>query len=298
MKPVTMMLAATAAMVLAACQTTTQIQEPQGLSADSMVALDAALAAQPDEAKARYGARNPGETLAFFGIEPGMTVVEALPGGGWYSKILIPYLGPEGQLIGAHYPDNIWPVLFGENADPERIAGRIESADGWAAGAREWFGEDGADIQQYKMTDGQVAENAGTVDAVLFIRALHNLSRAEETLGTMSGAIAEAYDLLKPGGVVGVVQHRGPEGNSDDWAVGGAGYLKQGLVIAAFEAAGFELDATSEINANPLDRPGEEDIVWRLPPSTATTQEGTPERAAVEAIGESDRMTLRFRKPA
>lgn len=298
MKPMYIMLAAGAAIALAACQTATQVQEPQGLSAESMAALDAALAAQPDEAKARYGARNPGETLAFFEIEPGMTVVEALPGGGWYSKILIPYLGPEGQLIGAHYPDAIWPVLFGADADPERIAGFISRADGWAAGAREWYGEDGADIQQYKMTDGQVAENAGTVDAVLFIRALHNLSRAESEMGTLSGAISEAYDLLKPGGVVGVVQHRGPEGNSDEWARGNAGYLKQSAVIAAFEAAGFELDATSEINANPLDMPGEDDIVWRLPPSTATTEEGTPERAAVDAIGESDRMTLRFRKPA
>lgn len=298
MKTISMLLAATAAIALAGCQSIVPAEEPAGLSAEATTALDAALAAQEDEAKARYNARNPGETIAFFEIEPGMTVVEALPGGGWYSKILIPYLGPEGQLIGAHYPDEIWPVLFGENADPDRIAGFIERSNGWAAGAREWFGDAGADIQQYKMTDGQVSENAGTVDAVVFIRALHNLNRAEGELSTMSGAISEAYDLLKPGGIVGVVQHRGPEGNSDEWADGNAGYLKQSAVVAAFEAVGFELDATSEINANPLDVPGEDDFVWRLPPSRATTEVNTPERAAVDAIGESDRMTLRFRKPA
>jgi len=298
MKSISLALASVAAIALAGCETMAVGDDPAGISAEATASLSTVLEAQPDEAKARYGARNPVQTLAFFEIEPGMTVVEALPGGGWYSKILIPYLGPEGQLIGAHYPDAIWPVLFGENADPERIAGFIARSDGWAAGAREWYGDEGADIQQYKMTDGQVSENAGTVDAVLFIRAMHNLSRAESEMGVMSGAIAEAYDLLKPGGVVGVVQHRGPEGNSDEWAVGNAGYLKQSAVIAAFEAAGFELDATSEINANPLDVPSEQDVVWRLPPSRATTEEGTPERAAIDAIGESDRMTLRFRKPA
>lgn len=260
--------------------------------------LTAILAAQPDATKARYGARRPAETLEFFGIEPGMTVVEALPGGGWYSKILIPYLGPDGQLIGAHYPDEIWPVLFGENADQERIDGFIERTNGWATGAREWYGDDGADIQQYKMTDGQAAENPGSADAVLFIRAMHNLHRAEAELGLFTNTIEETYDLVKPGGVVGVVQHRAPEGNSDEWADGNAGYLKQSRVIEAFEAAGFVLEASSELNANAADTPSEDDVVWRLPPRTAGTEEGTPERAAVEAIGESDRMTLRFRKPA
>ncbi|MEM1150158.1 MAG: methyltransferase [Pseudomonadota bacterium] len=297
MKSMSMLFSAGAAIVLAACQTVAPKDQPEGLSADAVAALDAALQAQTDEAKARYGARNPSETIAFFEIEPGMTVVEALPGGGWYSKILIPYLGPEGELIAAHYPDALWPALFGENADPERVAGFIARADGWAEGAREWYGDEGASVQQYKMTDGQVAENAGTVDAVLFIRALHNLNRTESEMGVMSGALEEAFMLLKPGGVIGVVQHRGPEGNSDEWAVGNAGYLKQSDVIATFEAAGFELDATSEINANPLDVPSNEDIVWRLKPSLGTTEEGTPERAALEAIGESDRMTLRFRKP-
>jgi len=113
-----------------------------------------------------------------------------------------------------------------------------------------------------------------------------------------TATIEETFNTVKPGGVVGVVQHRGPEGNSDGWANGDAGYLKQSRVVEAFEAAGFVLEASSEINANPADVPSNEDVVWRLPPSTGTTEEGTPERAAMEAIGESDRMTLLFRKPA
>ncbi|MEO0467227.1 MAG: methyltransferase [Pseudomonadota bacterium] len=291
-------LAAASVVALAGCTTAPVESEAPSLSVEQTSALDAVLAAQPEDAQTRYDARNPAETLAFFGIEPGMTVVEVLPGGGWYSKILIPYLGPEGQLIAAHYPDEIWPALFGEDADPERINAVIARADGWAAGAREWYGEDGADIQQYKMTDGQAAENPSSVDAALFVRALHNLHRSEAQLGLFTEAIAETYDLVKPGGVVGVVQHSGPETNSDEWADGNAGYLKQSRLIAAFEAAGFVLEATSDINANPADVPSEDDFVWRLPPSTATSEEGTPERAAFEAIGESNRMTLLFRKPA
>ena len=97
--------------------------------------------------------------------------------------------------------------------------------------------------------------------------------------------------------MVGIVQHRAPETNSAGWADGNAGYLREEDVIAAFGAEGFILDASSEINANPNDRPTEEDVVWRLPPTRGGTEEGTPERAAVDAIGESDRMTLRFLKP-
>ena len=103
---------------------------------------------------------------------------------------------------------------------------------------------------------------------------------------------------MKPGGIVGVVQHSGPESNSDEWATGANGYLKESAVIAAFEEAGFELAATSDINANEADVPSNEAFVWRLPPSLSGTEEGTPERAEMEAIGESNRMTLKFKKPA
>lgn len=257
--------------------------------------LDTVLAAQPDRVRARYDARNPAETLAFFEIEPGMTVVEALPGGGWYTKILMPYLGPEGEVIGAIYPDDIWTRILPANMQSD-LDKYIARQNGWAAGTAEWGIENGAAVSQYKMTDAPEALD-GTVDVVVFIRAMHNLRRVEAELGHFSATIAEAHDLLKPGGVVGVVQHRAGEDTPDEWAGGSAGYLKQSDVIAAFEAAGFELEASSEINANPADQAGPGDIVWRLPPSLATTEDGTPERAAMEAIGESDRMTLKFRKP-
>ncbi|MCF6329369.1 MAG: hypothetical protein L3J02_06180 [Henriciella sp.] len=258
--------------------------------------LQSVLDAQSDEAKARYGARNPAETLAFFGIEPGMTVVEALPGGGWYSKILMSYLGPEGTLVGAQYPGDIWRKLR-PDATEEVIAGRKEAAMNWPETVAEWGISNGPTIKNYHLTKLDESK-AGLADAVLYIRALHNLNRADEDHATFKAAISESYGLLKPGGVAGVVQHRAPEANSDEWAVGSAGYLKQSYIIDAFEAAGFVLEEASEINANALDKPSEDDIVWRLPPARYGTDEDTPERAAIDAIGESDRMTLKFRKPA
>lgn len=257
--------------------------------------LAAVLAAQPEEVQARYGARNPAETLAFFGIEPGMTVAEALPGGGWYSKILLGYLGEEGTLIGAHYPDDLWGRFgFGE----EWTATRVAATANWPTQAAEWAVPGAGTIASTVLT-AMPEEASDQVDAVLFIRALHNLNRfSGEESPFMSDTLAETYRVLKPGGIAGVVQHHGPETNSDEWATGSNGYLKESAVIAAFESAGFELVGSSDINANASDVPGESDFVWRLPPSLSGTEEGTPERAAVEAIGESNRMTLKFRKPA
>ncbi|NBC19817.1 MAG: methyltransferase [Alphaproteobacteria bacterium] len=286
-------------LTLGACETMTGAESPAGgtakLDAADEARLESVLAGQPDEIQARYDARNPAETIAFFGLEPGMTLVEALPGGGWYTKILMPYLGEDGRLIGAHYPDDMWARIL-PNATEERIAGIIERTDKWAETAREWAGEDGPEVGSVKLTTVS-GDMAGQADAVLFIRAMHNLRRVEDDLGYFTKAAQEAHMLLRPGGVVGVVQHRAGEETPDEWANGSAGYLKQSDVIATFEAAGLELEATSEINANPVDTAGPGDIVWRLPPSLGTTEAGTPERAAMEAIGESDRMTLRFRKP-
>ena len=291
--------AAAGLLAIAACESVPGDagQDPgsTAIAAVSQARLADVLEARPEEARARYGARHPAETLAFFGIEPGMTVVEALPGGGWYTKILLPYLGPDGTLVGAHYPDDIWATIM-PDAEPERVEAYIARTNGWQAEALEWTGADGPQVGSLKMTTAP-AEMVGEADVVLFIRAMHNLYRVEDELGYFSAAIEEAHDLLRPGGVVGVVQHRAGEDTPDDWADGNAGYLKQSDVIAAFEAAGFDLQAASEVNANPADRAGPGDIVWRLPPSLATTEEGTPEHAAMEAIGESDRMTLRFVKP-
>lgn len=282
------------ALVMSACATAATSTIP-ALDPSAKEALMAAAVAQSDEAKARYDARNPVETLSFFEVMPGMTVVEALPGGGWYTKILMPYLGDEGKIIGAQYPNDLWSQLPpGQN--PEWVAKRVEGAKNWPNRAKEMADESEIEIGNYFMTE-MSDDMEETVDRVLFIRALHNLGRLEESSGYFTRTVSEAYKMLKPGGIVGVVQHRAPETNPDAWAAGAAGYLKQSYVIKSFENAGFELVGMSDLNANPLDKPTAEEFVWRLAPSFATTEEGTAERAALATIGESDRMTLKFRKP-
>ena len=236
-----------------------------GLSAHAdQERLQAALAAQPEEAQARYPWRNPAETLAFFRIEPGMTVVEVLPGGGWYSSILAAYLGPEGRLVGADYPLDIWPNFpFGT---PEFVAKRRGWADEWLG---KWAGEGKAALQAGVI--GQLPDALdGAADALVFIRALHNLNRFEsEGKGSfLTNALADAYAALKPGGFLGVVQHEAPPDQPLDAATGSRGYMNRDDLVQKLQAAGFELVAASDINANPADQPSATDIVWRLPPAS------------------------------
>jgi predicted methyltransferase len=254
------------------------------------------LAAQGEDHKARHAARNPAETLQFFGIEPGMTVVEALPSGGWYSRVLLPYLGSDGRLIGANYPMSLFEQ-FGF-ATEEFMADLVTWVEDFPSDAAEWCSEDCASVSGF-FFGSRPAELDGTADAVLFVRALHNMARFqnEGVDDFLDQAMADAYAVLKPGGVLGIVQHAAPADADDGWTTGAAGYLKEAFVIAQAETAGFEFEATSDINANPADQPVEGDVVWRLPPAMGTTEEGSEERAAMAAIGESNRMTLKFRKP-
>lgn len=264
-----------------------------GLSAEDRLAE--VLAAQPEAMQARFDQRRPAETLAFFGVEPGMTVVEALPGGGWYSKILLPYLGSEGQLIGANYPIRLFEQF--DFATPEYLESITNWPETFPEEAADWCEGDCASVSGFWL--GQMPdEMVGAADAVLFVRALHNMARFqnEDIEPYLDQALADAYAALKPGGVLGIVQHESDEAMPDAWAAGQAGYLKRSFVIAAVEAAGFEFEEASDINANPNDQPTESDVVWRLPPSLGTTEEGSDERTAMEAIGESNRMTLKFRK--
>ncbi len=253
------------------------------------------LASQPEKAKARYDARHPQQTLEFFGITPGMTVVEALPGGGWYSKILVPYLGNEGHLIGVDYSIKMWPEFGGRLSAPEFIEQKKTWTTEWVEGAQAWRAGSDGKISAFTFGDRDAAMD-GKVDAVLFVRALHNLSRFEGEGAYMTQALADTYALLKPDGLVGVVQHQGPEANDDAWADGSKGYLKKSDVIAKFQAAGFELVKESDVNENPKDVPTTDDIVWRLPPSLATSREDAELKTKMEAIGESNRMTLLFKK--
>jgi predicted methyltransferase len=258
--------------------------------------LAAVLAAQADEAKARYQYRHPQETIEFFGIEPGMTVVEGLPGGGWYTKILLPYLGSDGHLVGANYPLDLWPNF--PFADEEFMAEMSEWLESWPADAEEWRGEDGASIGAFWF-GAMPEEMKGTADAVLFIRMLHNTWRfqSEGKGDYLDMALNDAYDALKPGGVLGIVQHHAPDGVPDEWANGSHGYMKKQFVIDRATASGFELVAESDINANPKDQPSGDDVVWRLPPTYGTSREDEELKAKYTAIGESNRMTLKFRKP-
>ncbi|HEX7034157.1 MAG TPA: hypothetical protein VF210_00195 [Pseudomonadales bacterium] len=256
--------------------------------------LDDVLAAQPEEVQARYPHRHPKETLEFFGIEPGMTVVEVLPGSGWYSRILVTYLGPEGRLIGANYPRDVWPALGMTN--PEQLDAMARWVQEWPAEARQWQGENGARIEAFEL-GALPAGLEGQADAVLVIRALHNLARVESEGGYLGTSVDDLVRVLKPGGILGVVQHEARPDMPDAWASGAAGYLKKQFVIDRLTEAGLELVEESDINQNPKDRPTIEDVVWRLPPSYGTSGDDPQKRAEVDAIGESNRMTLKFRKP-
>ena len=279
--------------VVTACTKQEPAVEAAKPQAEAGAKLDAVLAAQAPEVKARYAHRHPKETLEFFGIVPGMTVVDTLPDQVWYTGILLKYLGPSGKVIGADYAPDMW-AQFGDYAPkPEE---KVDWPAKFVTQAQAWRGEGDAQLAAFQY--GAIPDAlAGTADAVLLIRALHHFTRMEGKGQYLTKALADINKVLKPGGVVGVVQHRAPESSDDAWATGENGYVKQSAVVAAFEAAGFKLEGVSEINANPKDQPTDKDFVWRLPPTLATSQGNAELKAQMEAIGESDRMTLKFRKP-
>ena len=212
--------------------------------------IEEALDRQPEEAKARYEYRNPKETLDFFKIKEGMTVVEALPGGGWYSKILLPVLGAEGKLVGADYAQSMWGNF--QFMTPERIEEKKTWVTTWTEEANGWRAEGDASVNAFKFEE--LSEDLkGTADAVLFIRALHNLNRYEAKGGYFTKALADTHAVLKEGGLVGVVQHQALEDRPDEWADGSNGYLKKSKVIEMFESNGFKLVDQSSVNQNDKD---------------------------------------------
>lgn len=256
--------------------------------------LKAAVNAQPPEVQARYVARHPEQTLSFFGIEPGMNVVEILPGGGWYTKILLPYLGKDGQLVGVDYPQALWPNF--NWMTPERIEAKKTWVNTWTAQAQEWRDDNSAAVSAFQFAEmpSSLKESA---DAVLYIRALHNLARFEPEQDFFNVALKDTFSVLKPGGIVGIVQHQAREDRPDEWSTGENGYLKKSYVISRMQDAGFEFVGESNINENIKDQAHVGDIVWRLPPSYSGSNDDDVKKAGMTAIGESNRMTLKFRKP-
>lgn len=238
----------------------------------------------------RNAFRHPVETLQFFGLEPGMTVVELWPGGGsaWYTEILAPAIGMDGKLIAATWSLDSDVEYFARNT--AAFIDKIEARP-------EIYGN--VEVVQYENPDRVDLAEPGTVDLVLLSRVYHNIIRA----GSSSEILADAHLALKPGGILAVVQHRSPE-DAPDESEQRDGYVKPSRVIADAEAAGFELAARSEINANPEDDHDHPQGVWSLPPSLALCGEIQDESKKAEcvaewtAIGESDRMTLKFVKPA
>jgi predicted methyltransferase len=261
------------------------------LAAEPNPALVQAVESRSAEQRARDGARHPVETLSFFQVEPGMTVAEALPGEGWYTRILANYLGGDATLYGVTYVDRMWPMF--SFATEEWIADQLKASSKFA-GMVNGFADNGIKAEGFSFST--IPEPAvGKVDRVLLIRALHNLNRFEATAGTLSQALSGVRGMLKEDGLVGVVQHRLSESAPAEGSDGSRGYLKQSDVVATFKEAGFELVASSEVNANAKDKPGPQDVVWRLPPSLSGSKDDPAKKAAMEAIGESDRMTLLFR---
>lgn len=287
MKHLSLAMASALALALAACtpaETAPEAEATQAATENAALAKALAADIRADD-KARDAFRHPAQTLAFFQVEPTHTVIEYAPGGGWYTRILAPYLAEQGQYVG---------VSFGPEAAASLGAEFVERVKKGAATFSQKQAEGTgvpAEKLPYYFTETIPEDMIGAVDRVLIFRMMHNLKR----WGVADAEVEGLFKALKPGGMLGVVQHRAKADAPAEYADGNKGYLKEAELIAFFEGKGFELAETSEINANPNDTADYEAGVWTLPPSFA---KGDEDRAKYEAIGESDRMTLLFRKPA
>jgi predicted methyltransferase len=227
--------------------------------------------------RARDLYRHPLDTLLFFGIKPGMTVAETWPGpDGWYTEILAPLLSDGGKLYVAQMP---------VSAGNEYVAASLASFSAKLAGRPDLYGK--VTVTTLDADGGDIAPPE-SCDLVVTFRNMHNWMN----LGYASQAFSAMHRALRPGGILGVVEHRAePARPRDPRAING--YVNEEYAIQLIEAAGFELVERSEINANPKDTKDHEQGVWALPPSL---RQGNRERAKFEEIGESDRFTLKFRK--
>jgi predicted methyltransferase len=271
-------------LLLAGAAALSACSAPKGVAAPTT--LEAAVAGPwrlpADRARDRW--RHPTEALRFWGLKPGQTVVEFWPGAGWYTDIIAPFLAATG---GKFYAADL------QASDPE---GRtmVEAYSRKLAANPKLYGK--VEITAFGPTSGPVAP-AGSADLVLFLRNLHNWMAA----GLAEKAFRDAFAALKPGGVLGVEEHRADPAAVPD-VMAASGYVPQAYTVQLAKEAGFDLAAASEINANPKDTRDHPFGVWTLPPVRRSSPPGHPadpafDHAKYDAIGESDRMTLKFVKP-
>ncbi len=223
--------------------------------------------------------RHPAETLAFFQVAPDMKVGEYAPGGEWYSRLLGNYLGARGKLVG---------LFFNPSAGPFSEKTQAGIGDGAAKFPADVAGFTGLPVERFSaMTLETIPESeAGTFDRILVIRMMHNLMR----WNIADSEVKAMRKLLKDDGLIGIVQHRAKADAPFSYADGSRGYLREADVVHFMQINGFELVGMSNVNANPKDSADWPEGVWELPPVQRTKRE------ELKAIGESDRMTLLFRK--
>jgi predicted methyltransferase len=233
---------------------------------------------RPEAERARDRYRHPKATLLFFGIRPEMTVLEVWPEPGWYTDIIAPLLRDRGKYYGA---------VMQPDPSSQYVSARLEAYRNKLASNPTLYGN--ASIVTFPTNGGDVVP-PGSVDMVVTFRNMHNWMAR----GTAPQVFATIFKALKPGGVLGVTDHRGNPGVPQD-PKAKSGYVSEEYAIQFIEAQGFKLAGSSEVNANPKDTKDYEQGVWTLPP---TYRLGDKDREKYAAIGESDRFTLKFVKPA
>jgi predicted methyltransferase len=260
---------------LSACKSASKNVEAPPAPLPATIEEAVASSYRSDANRARDPYRHPAETLHFFGLKPDMTVIEISPGAGWYMEILAPLLAQNGHYVAALVP-----------SESGEYAAKLN------AKVNEWLKNHPQVEAKIKTTTfappAPLGED-GSADMIVTFRNVHNWMSA----GTAQDAFKAFYKALKPGGILGVAEHRAKAKGKHDLKAK-SGYVREADVIAMAKKAGFKLDAKSEINANSKDTKDYADGVWTLPP---VLRLGDKDRAKYLAIGESDRMTLRFVKP-
>ncbi len=273
------LLVSAAALALAACSggdSTVTAQAPVVNGAKLAGVLAGEQRSQGNKDRDQW--RHPAEVLEFFGISDDKAVMEIWPGGGWYTEVLAPYLRDSGRYIAASWdPDSSIPFIRDAAAAyAAKLAEQPEFYDQTEIGVL--------------MPPGMLQPvPAGSVDVVLTFRNIHNwMPRDSQQM-----MLQAMYNALKPGGVLGVIEHRGVAGSEQD-PKASTGYVNEDFAIELIESVGFVLEAKSEINANPADSKDHPEGVWTLPPTLRLKEQ---DQETYLAIGESDRFTLKFVKP-